>query len=425
MSQSKSKSAPTPQLDSRIVKASPVYYGWIILAAATFGLMMTTPGQTVAVSVFIDRIIPDLGVTRTTVSLMYTFATLLGSLALPFVGRFIDARGPRLAVILITVAFALACVLMGLVNGLVLLFIGFTLIRSLGQGSLSLVSQYVINIWFVRRRGLAIGISGIGVALGIALFPSLIEGLVNRFEWRTAYMLLGLAVATTILPLGALLYREQPEKYGLEPDGKADPLKRPQLNEVVFTLGDAQGTPMFWLLIAAGVAFSTFGTGLLFHNYDLLAQGGLDRAAATRVFAPLGFMAAGANFVTGYFLDKVAPRFVLSIPLALQAFLLFFVTTLGSDSSALLYGVAFGLMQGMSGAVLSVAYAHYFGRAHLGSIKGFVTTLTVGGTAFGPVIFSLGRDFFGDYQPILLILAIIPLSLAVLAPFIKPPKLVV
>ena len=422
MSEPKAPSAS--QHNSRIVNASPVYYGWIILAAATFGLMMTTPGQTVAVSVFIDRIIPDLDVSRTTVSLMYTFATLLGSVALPFVGRFVDRRGPRLAVILIASAFAFACVFMGLVNGLVMLFVGFTLIRSLGQGSLSLVSQYVINIWFVRRRGLAIGISGIGIALGFAFFPGLIEMLIGRYDWRVAYMLLGLGVAATILPLGALLYREQPEKYGLEPDGKADPLsKRPKLSEAIFTLNQARRTPTFWLLVSAGVAFSSLGTGLLFHNYDLLAQVGLDRDAATRVFVPLGFMAAAANLVTGYFLDRVAPRFMLSVPLTLLAFLLLFVTILGSSSSALLYGAAFGLMQGMSGAVLSVAYPYYFGRAHLGSIKGFVTTLTVGGTAFGPVIFSLGRDLFGSYQPILLILALIPLGLALSAPFVKPPEL--
>lgn len=100
-----------------MIAASPIYYGWLILAAGTFGMAMTTPGQTVGVSVFIDGIIADLQVSRSTVSLMYAVGTLCGSFALPFVGRFIDRRGPRLAVSIIAILFALACVWMGVVQG--------------------------------------------------------------------------------------------------------------------------------------------------------------------------------------------------------------------------------------------------------------------------------------------------------------------
>ncbi len=89
------------QLRSRVVSGAPGYYGWTLLAAATLGMFMTAPGQTLGVSVFLDRIIADLGLTRSTVSLLYTIGTLTGALALPWVGRFIDRRGPRVGVIVI------------------------------------------------------------------------------------------------------------------------------------------------------------------------------------------------------------------------------------------------------------------------------------------------------------------------------------
>ena len=107
----------------------------MILAVAGLGMIMTTPGQTVGVSVFLDRIIVDLGVSRTLVSSLYLIGTLTGSVALPWVGRFIDRRGPRLAVVLIAASFALACVFMGQVRNVAMLAIGFVLIRGLGQGS--------------------------------------------------------------------------------------------------------------------------------------------------------------------------------------------------------------------------------------------------------------------------------------------------
>ena len=200
-----------------MVSGSPVYYGWVILLVGTFGMFMTTPGQTLGVSIFLDRIIQDLGLSRASVSLMYTLGTLIGSFSLPFIGRFVDVRGPRIAVIIISALFALACLWMGLVSGPLTLLLGFILIRGLGQGALGLVSLHVINLWFVRRRGLAVGLSGLGMAVATALFPFVIEGLISAFGWRTAYMVLGALVAGTILPLGAWLYRGKPELYGLRP----------------------------------------------------------------------------------------------------------------------------------------------------------------------------------------------------------------
>ena len=53
---------------SRLVAASPIYYGWVILIGGTLGSVMTSPGQTYAVSVFIDYFIEDLGLSRSLIS---------------------------------------------------------------------------------------------------------------------------------------------------------------------------------------------------------------------------------------------------------------------------------------------------------------------------------------------------------------------
>jgi len=123
-------------------------------------------------------------------------------------------------VVAIAALFALACVGMGLVQGVITLGLGFIAIRGLGQGALGLISVNAINLWFVQRRGLALSLSGIGFALGIGTFPLLIEGLITQYGWRWAYGLLGVLVAVTILPVGAVVFRRQPEDYGLQPDGR-------------------------------------------------------------------------------------------------------------------------------------------------------------------------------------------------------------
>jgi MFS transporter, OFA family, oxalate/formate antiporter len=404
---------------SRVIAASPVYYGWVVLAAGTFGMIMTTPGQTVGVSVFLDRIVAELGLSRSLVSLMYTLGTLAGALALPFVGRFIDRRGPRVAVVVISALFALACLWMGFVGGAVTLLVGFTLIRGLGQGALGLVSIHVINIWFVRRRGFAVALAGIGMAAATALFPLLIEFLVTRFDWRQAYMILGGLVAVTILPLGGWLYREQPERFGLRPDGPTATSQETSLNELNYSAAQARRTLTFWLFTLGGVCVSALGTGLIFHHYSIMAAGGLERTAAATMFVSFGFVMAAANFVTGVLMDRVAPRFLLSLMLMFLVAALLLASRVSSPEMVLGYGGVLGIMQGMQGAILAVVYAHYFGRRHIGAIKGLAQTITVAGTALGPLVFALGFDLFGGYGPILALCAVVPALVAVAAPFLK------
>lgn len=402
------------RLTSRVVSSARGYYGWTLLAAATFGMFMTAPGQTLGVSVFLDRIIDDLELTRATVSLIYTIGTLTGALALPWVGRFIDQRGPRVGVIVISSLFALACAFMGLVQGVVTLLIGFVLIRGLGQGSLSLVSLHAVNIWFVRRRGLAVGLLGLGMALATAVFPLLIEALIQAFDWRVAYLILGALVALTMIPIGALFFRVHPERYGLEPDGLPPRANEPAATE--YTAAQARRTRTFWLFISGDVLIAALGTALVFHHYSIMAGAGLDRVAAATVFVPIAAATAGSNLLGGILMDRMQPRFLLAVSQLLLAATLALAALVSGSSAMFVYGALLGVTQGLSGAVKSAVHAHYFGRKHIGAIKGFVSTMSVAGTAAGPLIVALGFDALGSYTPVLLACAAAPLAVALWAP---------
>ena len=153
---------PIPPRTSRLINPTPFFYGWIIVIAGAFGLIMTGPGQTYAVSIFIEHFIHDLGLSRTLVSGLYGVGTLVGSFALPLIGREIDRRGSRPMGVAIALLFGLACIFMGLVVNWPMLLLGFMTIGMLGQGGLEMVSQNVINQWWVSRRGMIMGVSGLG-----------------------------------------------------------------------------------------------------------------------------------------------------------------------------------------------------------------------------------------------------------------------
>ncbi|MGF1574689.1 MAG: MFS transporter [Cyanophyceae cyanobacterium] len=414
-----------PAMSSRVIDRIPFHYSWVILAAGTFGLMMTIPGQTIGVSVFLDPMIADLGLSRSQVSLMYMVGTLVASLWLSFVGRFIDRKGPRLAVVIISGLFACACVGMGFVNGLVTLGLGFLTIRALGQGGLGLVSRQVINLWFVKRRGFALGLMGVGFALASSLVPLLITGLVAGLGWRMAYMALGLVIALTILPIGAIFYRGRPELFGLQPDGSlatADGKRASSpIQEKNVTAAVARRTLVFWLFAGGTFSMSMLGTALMFHHFSIMEAAGLDRATAALVLMPIGFVKAAANFTTGILMDRMAPRRLLVIMLGLLVLALIMPIGLTGVAGMLAYACVLGWGVGMSVTINSGVYAYYFGRLHLGTIMGQTATLTVIGSALGPFAFAYGLERFGNYSLTLGLSALMPLAIGVFASLARIP----
>lgn len=379
---------------------------------------MTIPGQTIGVSVFLDSIIADLGLSRSAVSGAYTVGTLVASLALPFVGRQIDRVGPRRSVLVIATSFALACAFMGLVAGFVTLLVGFVLLRGLGQGALSLVSVHSINIWFVRRRGMAVGLAGVGFAAATAVLPIGLDWLMGGVGWRWAYAVLGLVVLVVMVPVGGGLFRDRPELYGLLPD-RGRPVDLDGAGEEVhYQLAEARRTITFWLYVAGGFLTAAFGTGLVFHHFSIMGANGAGRSVAAVMFVGYGAVAAIATLVTGFLIDRVPPRFLLATTLALMGTAMLAATSVSTTGAILAYGVVLGGMQGMNQAIQSTVYGHYFGRLHFGAIKGMATTVMVAGTAVGPLLLAFGFDQNGSYQPVLWFAAALPLILASVAPFL-------
>ncbi|WP_103027149.1 MFS transporter [Salinibacter altiplanensis] len=416
-------------VSSVLVERSPVYYGWVVLSISTLGMAATLPGQTAGISLFIDAFIEDLGLSRSVVSWLYTAATVIGSLALPLAGRLLDRYGPRRVAVALIALLAISCVGMRWVSGWVGVFVGFMCLRGFGQGALSLVNNHAVNLWFERRRGLAVGVLGVGMAGATALFPPLMEMGLQAYGWQTTYLIMGGLLAVIMLPLGALLYRDAPERYGLSPDppvaspnqemaSGAAPSKTTGAEDAAIRgvrPAVAYRTWTFWLFTGAGVCTAGFGTGLLFHHFSILEEVGVARGRAAQFFVPLGVVTGLLNVGTGWLVDRYPPRLLLAGQLTLFGAMMALLPAVDTTAEVWAYGGVFGVAQGMQGALLGSAYAYYFGRAHHGTIRGLANTVFIGGTAIGPAVLALGPDFLGGFAPILWIVTPIPLVLALAA----------
>jgi len=422
---------PTTVRRSRLVNDLPIYYGWVILAAGVVGYICSSPGQTYSVSIFIEHFIRDLGITRSTVSTLYMVGTLCAGLTMPFVGRQIDSRGPRVIVGVVTVLFALALLYRSLVRNAWMLGFGFLLIRILGQGSMSIVSGNVLNQWWVRRRGLILSMAGILFSLlGSGSFPTLINTLIGRFGWRTSYRILGLAVAVIMLPVGQLLFKLRPEDYGLLPDGageltgsdgaEAAAGAESSVVEENWTSREAVRTGAFWIIGLGLGSISMLSTGLQFHMVSIFAGAGLATEAAAGAFMWVALTGALVRVVGGVLVDRIPVRYLLVAALVGQTASLLLAPRL-SASSAGMYGIVLGVTGSLQMTVSTVVWAKYFGRRHLGSITGIASVLNVGGSALGPMPMGIARDVFGSYAQGLTLLAVLPFVLGIVALFSRRP----
>ena len=269
----------------------PFFYGWVVLGVASLAMFASGPGQTYSVSIFVDPIIEDLGWSRTLVSGLYTAGSLTAAMLMVFIGHMLDRHGARTMMMIVVVAFGLAVAAMSLVNHPIHLYLGFVAIRTLGQGSLTLIPTTLIAIWFVRRRGRAMALTALGMAASTAAFPPVIHWLISDFGWREAWVVLGIAAwVLLLLPVG-LLVRRSPESVGLLPDGGpemtptftgAGPARQ---TEVSWSLAEALRTRTFWLLLAAMSSPSLISTALTFHHISLMGSRGVDPGTAAAVLS--------------------------------------------------------------------------------------------------------------------------------------------
>lgn len=377
--------------------------GWVVLALASLTAALTGPGQTIGVSVFIDSFVADLSLSRSEVSTAYLIGTLAGAALLPRVGKFVDARGVRIAQVIIGVLFALALVNMSFVNGLVWLSIGFAGIRFLGQGSLSLVAAVTVALGFVRQRGMAIGIFATITSGLMALVPVLLNVSIDGVGWRETWLLAAAFIAVTVVPIGWFGLRTLPTGRRTVFADRTD-----EAEDDSYERGEALRTRSFWMLASVSGAAGMLGTALNFHQIDLMAEAGISKTAAAALFIPQVIGSTLAGLVVGYLSDRVGTRYLPAAGMALLVLAQVLAAVIAPGAVAIIYAIVLGAMGGAVRTATATLLPSWFGTGHLGSIQGSFTFINVAASAIGPVALAVTEGVYGGYGPAALTLSVVP-----------------
>ena len=443
-----------------------------MLVIASLVMFASGPGQSHTFSVFLLPISEDLGISRTSVSSAYAFATLVAAFGLPHVGRMIDRHGVRKVLTVVGVALGTAGVAFGAVSGFVLLTLGFGALRFFGQGSLMLCAGNLVSQWFDRRRGLALSLTMLGFSVSVAVHPPLAQWLSEALGWRMAWVVLGVVTWAMLLPPVLLLVFDRPEVLGLRPDGKAaetvgDASTRPGAGRedsvtaeaasgessrpavapedsvtaeaarrastrsatapgdsvTGLSLAEARRTGAFWIILASNSSFAALVTALFFHQVSVFEAQGLDATLAASVFSICAVVMVVTTPLVGMLLDRFPTKplyasAMLSVSVALVA-----MSLVRDLPSAIVFSVLFGVANAAMHAHFTFVWPRFFGRRHLGSIQGVAQMGGVIGASIGPIPLGLGYDYLGGYVETLVALAAIPVMCAVAVAFMRAPRL--
>lgn len=410
----------------QIVRKKPrFFYGWVMLAIATVASIMSTPGQTAGVSLFTPSFEAALGLSRTQQTGAYAMGTFLASLIMTYVGAQMDRLGIRKVMGIVVVCFGLVCFYTGFVTGFWTLFIAFLFLRMFGQGALSLLSQNTAAMWFDKRLGMANAVTGIGFSLAAAGMPFFVLWLLDLVDWRVAYPILGLIVVVVMMPLILFFYVDRPEDIGQLLDGgwsgAANAID--QEPAVDFTLQQAMQTPTYWIVTGMMFSISMIVTGFTFNALFLFAEYGLTDLQTGSILATIGITMSIAQLPAGWLADRMSLRWLGVISMVGQTASMVLLLFINSMWMATAFAVLSGVITSLYGAMGGTLWPRYFGREHLGKIRGSVFTAQVAGSSLGPFVMGSLFDLTGSYSPSIIIFIVIYGIFSILAPFAWKPQL--
>ncbi|TVT28097.1 MFS transporter [Salinicoccus cyprini] len=406
------------------------YYGWVIVFVCGLAVFFSGPGQTYSNAVFIDQYINTFGWSRTEVSSIYSFATLVAGFVMIAVGNFIDRFGQKKMMIIAAFFLALACFLNSAVTSTFMLAIGFFLIRLFGQGSMTLIPNTLLPQWFIRKRGLSFSLMTLGSFLSAMLFPIINVWLISEWGWRFAWQFWGVSLIVIFIPIAWFFTYNTPEQIGLSPDGPRKKKAGDDETENVdifdfedsWTLKEASRTLSFWtLLICVGIP-SMINTGITFHIVSIFSENGLEVSASAMVLSLMAIVGIPMSFISGVITDRIRTNYILLMIFIIEIIILLLLNNVTTYYLAILFGVIWGISNGLERIGTNVVWSNYFGRRYVGSINGVGSTMIVIGSSLGPLPFGLGYDTFGSYTAVISIMFIFPVIGIICALLSKKPQ---
>jgi MFS family permease len=381
------------------VNRRPFNYGWVIVVVGAL-MMAVTYGLMYSYSVFFKPMAAYFNWDRATVSSVYSASLILRGAFSIGIGWLADRYGATKILAFCGLMIGLGLVLSSRVNSLWQFFVTYALIESIGlSGTFGIVTT-LTSRWFIKNRGLALGLVSSGVGLGTLFVVPGAERLISAMDWSHAYLVYGIA-AGVIMIAAAFFMRSAPPVSVLSvsvPAAGAQPRGYTSTQKPAMGLWQSVCSPRMIVLLSAFLIFFFCTQMVTVHLVNYATDTGISPLVAASLISIIGVISIAGRMVIGTGSEKIGINNALIFThlfLVVAYLCLIFTHDLWSFY---LFAVIFGFTYGGEVPQIPLFIGKFFGTRTMATLMGL--TLFVGNIGGALGSWSAGKifDVTGSYR---------------------------
>jgi MFS family permease len=362
---------------------------WLILGAACLIVTMAI-GTLFALTVFIEPIERTLGWSRSSLSAIGFLNWVAMGLGGIIAGYLSDRFGTRVVVLAGGALLGLGLVLSSQVTALWQFYLTFGVMAGSGVSAFYVPLAVTAIKWFDDRRAMAAAVVSSGNGFGILALSPLSRWLIDQYEWRTAFVVLGDLAWLVIIPAALLL---RPPPVSSAPIG-GDP---PAASGGILTGSRVWRSWPFWAIALTHFGCCAAHSGPIFHMVSHAIDQGVAKMVAAGMLGLSGFTSTFGRIGTGMIADRVGAKKTLIAALVLQATTIALYPLARGPGDLTALALVFGVGYGGAMPLYAVIAREYFGERILGTAYGSIVFISCIGMGLGSYAGGVIYDGLGSY----------------------------
>jgi sugar phosphate permease len=415
-----------------------LYYGWVVT-----GVCFLSVGVSVAIRqsliIFFPSLLEKFGWSRAALSVAPSLSGFIASFFGLIIGILSDKWDVKKILISGAVVAALGLLLCTTTRRLWQIYLFFGLITSIGIASLGMLPNTIIlSNWFMKRRGMTIGIVASSYGAGTLILMPLLQAVINQRGWRFGFIFLAFVV-TVLIPIILIFQKSHPPQRGIrseagrddhqakdssldtEKQSSAAGAEKPATRSVLVLLSRNR---RFWFAYAQFILGPLATMPIIAHQAAFFIDKGFDKMTTAMVVGIYGFGTFLGMLISGYLSDRLSREVsytIGTVSLIVGCVILLMVRVGSSVLLPVCFGLFFGLGFGTRPSMDAATASDLFSGQHFGLIYGLFNTGLGLGFLFGPVLSGWIFDTTGSYMGAI-IFCLFAVSVATACSWLAAPR---
>ncbi len=375
-----------------------IFYGWIVVACCC--LLGTSTAIMMSYGIYFKELSSEFGWSRTLTSSVISLMNVVYSCSAVLVGATADKYNSRWVVWVCAVLLGSGLYLCSLVQTLAQLLLFYGVIVAIGMGVCYSLPMAVVQKWFIKKRGLALGISMCGIGLGTLVAGVLVGYLVSAYGWRASFVMQGVLFFIIFFVVGLFIVKE-PKDKGLQPYGAGEITTDNSINLISgreWSLKEVLANRSFWMIYGVHFFPSLSFTIVSVHVVPYAEDMGISKLAAAGALGLIGGISVVGRLGIGFICDKIGFRNGIIFSLVSCAIMFLYLIEVKNVWMLYVFVIFYALGYGGKASALPGLVGDVFGIKSLGMVMGLIATAFGTSSAIGAPLGGWVFDHMHSYR---------------------------